>query len=143
MKVNFIKLVGLFSMVVLSACYNDCTDFEAEESPTIKFQVMKDSSEVIDSLVEIVYHGETDHSMILTENQVAFQLDVPPAIKNKTVFEDSLFIFYDDTLRSTMKVNITKTKGTCFSVYKLSEVIIDDSTFCTSNCASVVYEVSL
>lgn len=143
MNIKVIKILGiLFLAALLNACYNDCSDFEPEGAPTFKFQVMKtDSSEVIDSLIKIAYYGDTLSSEVWADHRVDFQINEPPAIKNKTSFEDSLFVFYNDTLRSRVMLGISKTKGTCYDVYKLSRVTLNDSTFCTSNCTNVVYEV--
>lgn len=127
----------------MCSCYNDCSDFEAMGVPTFKFGVSKlDSSEVDTSLIKIAYQGDTINSVELLDNRIQFQVNEPPATKDKTAFEDSLFVFYNDTLRSKVKLGIAKTKGTCYSVYKLSKVTIDDSTFCTSNCTNRVFQIA-
>lgn len=147
MNIKIKKILGiLFLAVLMNACYNDCSDFEPKGAPTVKFQIIKlgsDSLAIADSLLQLVYHGVLNDSALFVDSLIIFQLYEPPAVKNKTTYDDSLSVFYNDTLHSKLKLTITKTKATCFDVYTLSKVVINDSTFCTSNCASVVYEVSL
>ncbi len=94
-------------------------------------------------MLRIAYHGDTLDSLVFINEPIHIQLAIPPAIKNQIIFDDSLFVFYNDTLRSKVKLNIAKTKGTCFDVYKLSKVAIDDSIFCTSNCTNRVYPLKI
>ncbi len=144
MKMNLMKLVGLFLlMILLHSCYNDCSDFECVGAPTFIFQVARaDSLEVVDSLIKITRQGDIITPTLLSDNQVNVKVKLPSVTKNITVFKDSLSVFYNDSLQSKVFLDITKTKGTCCDVFKLSRVVIDDSVFCTSNCTNVVYKVS-
>ncbi len=140
---NFKKLVGLFFlMILLHSCYNDCSDFECAGAPTFKFQLESiDSSEVVDSLIKITRQGDIITPTLLSDNQMNVEVKLSSVTKNITVFKDSLSVFYNDSLQSKVFLDITKTKGTCCDVFKLSRVVIEDSVFCTSNCTNRVYEV--
>lgn len=133
----FLKINGLLLVSALfCSCRNECRDISCAESVGVSFKITNyEEKGIVDSLIKVTIDAMSFSPRITPWNEIDFEVEV----SNSGEFS----VFYNDTLKTTVNVDITRTKGECCDGYKIERVVINDEQKCTNNCREEIFEIEL
>lgn len=132
-----LKLNGLLLLfALLCSCRNECRDISCAESVGVSFKITNYEEKVIvDSLIKVTVGSRGYSPRITPWNEIDFKVEV----SNSGEFS----IFYNDTLKTTVNVAVTKTKGECCDGFKIERVVVNGELKCSDNCKNEIFEMEL